>query len=237
MDCERYLEELGEEREGGVLPVHLRAHLEACPACSRLHDSLRRGRAILRSLPTVPVSDHFIEGLEQRIERWQTRRRLARRAAGAAGRFAVAGAVAALVYLLAPAFAGRLNAPGHGQRAGERVAGLPAVTVLRPLSRLAGRAEGSLFAGPADFEPEREALAPPAAPAVPLARLISARVAGNGEGAEAPTSSAVLYRRQAVPGAPQPVLVTTPSWTFAAPPVAFHFVSARARPTFPMPAR
>jgi hypothetical protein len=233
MDCERYLEELGEEREDGVLPLHLHAHLGSCPACRRLDDGLRRGRAILRSLPEIPVSARFIARLEQRIDRRETRRRIARRAAGAAGRFAVAGAVAALVYLLAPAFAGRLTGPGHPPRAGERAVGPPAVAVLRPLSRLAGSAEASLFAGPADFEPERGALAPP----VPFTRLISTAAAGSGEGGQTSLSVAGPYRRQATPGAPQPVLVTTPSWTFAAPPAAFHFVSARARPTFPTPAR
>jgi anti-sigma factor RsiW len=236
MDCERYLEELGEELQGGVPPVQLRTHLESCPACKRFHDSLRRGRAILRSIPDIPVSNRFVDRLEQRIHRRETRRRVARRAVGAVGRFAIAGAVVAVVYLLAPAFAGRLTGPGHQPRLGERGMGLPAVAVLRPLSRLAGSAEASLFAGPADFEPEKGGPAS-TAQAVPFTRLISAGVAWSGAGAQTWPSSAALYRRQASPGAPQPVLVTTPSWTFAAPPASFHFVSARALPTFPIPAR
>jgi hypothetical protein len=236
MDCDRYLEELLEEPEDGIPSAHLLRHLDACLECRRLHQSLRRGRAILRSLPVVPVSDRFVQGVERRVERLESRRRLTRRVAGTAGRFAVAGAVAALVYLLAPAFAGRLNGPGRPGASGPRVAGLPAVTVLRPLSRFAGSAEASLFAGPAGLATERDGLGSNAASAAPFTRLIAAHagVAGDADGAA--TASAV-YRRERVPGAPQPVLITTPSWTFAAPPVAFHFVSTRSRPTLPDPAR
>jgi hypothetical protein len=237
MDCERHLEELVEEPEDGVLPVHVREHLASCLDCRRLHQSMRRGRAILRSLPSVPVSDRFVHGVERRIERLETRRRVARSVAGAAGRFAVAGAVAALVYLLAPAFAGRLIGPGRPAAPGHRLAGLPAVTVLRPLSRFAGSAEASLFAGPTDLTPDRETLASPAESAAPFTRLIAAHATGTAEGVAPTTSNATGYRRQPAPGAPQPILVTTPSWTFAAPPAAFHFVSARSRSTFPTPAR
>jgi hypothetical protein len=144
----------------------------------------------------------------------------------------VAGAVAALVYLLAPEFAGRLAGPERARRAVEQWGGPPAVTVLRPFSRLADGAEESLFARPLALTTERNALASAAA----WTTLARAHVFG-GEPEQAVPSGASLYRRQAVPGAPQPVLVATPSWSFAAPPAAFHFVSAHPRPTFPTRAR
>ena len=233
MDCERCLEELAEERgEGVALPAHAREHLEICPTCRRIEVGLRRGLAILHSLPVLPPSDSFFDGLQRRIDRIETRRRLVRRAADTAGRFAVAGAVAALVYLLAPAFAGRLGLIDRTEEgAAARLGGLPAVTVLRPFSRLAGAQEGSLFAGSVDGD-----VGPgDPGPVVPWAGLLVARVAREawtGEVADAPR-----YRWQTAPDASQPVLVATPSWTFAATPAAFHFVSAPARPVFPSPRR
>lgn len=235
MDCERCLEELAEERgEGVALPAHVREHLEICPACCRIEVSLRRGLAILHSLPVLPASDSFFDRLQRRIDRFEARRRIVRRAAGTAGRFAVAGAVAALVYLLAPAFAGRLGLIGPPEEgAAARVGGLPAVSVLRPFSRLAGAQEGSLFAGSVDAD-----VGPgDPGPVVPWAGLVVARVAREARTGEAPgAADAPRYRWQTAPDESQPVLVATPSWTFAATPASFHFVSALARPV-PSPRR
>ncbi|HEY7461188.1 MAG TPA: hypothetical protein VIC59_04875 [Gemmatimonadota bacterium] len=228
MDCERCLEELAEERgEGVALPAHVREHLENCPACRRIEVGLRRGLAILHSLPVLPGSDSFFDSLQRRIDRLEARRRLVRSAAGTAGRFAVAGAVAALVYLLAPAFAGRLGLIGPPED-GARL-GLPAVTVLRPFSRLAGVQEGSLFAGSVDA-----GLGPgdPGA-VVPWAGLIVERVAREARTGAAADDDTLRYRWQIAPDESQPVLVATPSWTFSATPTSFRFVSARARPVFP----
>jgi len=235
MICERVQEELAEQREADLaLPPHLRRHLEDCPACRRFHESLSRGRAILRSLPAVPVSHDFFDGLQGRIDRLDRRLTLRRRGV-AAGRAAIAGALAAvLVSLLVPsalqraAFRGRSAPDSRGSFSGP-----PAVSVLRPFSALAELREGSLFAGPADLsarplEPAADRLDP---------ALLGLLPAGTRAGLDpAPPAGPVqAYRRRPVPEGRQPVLVATPSWTFAAPPVAFQFLNARARTTFPPP--
>jgi hypothetical protein len=111
------------------------------------------------------------------------------------------------------------------------------VSVLRPFARLVGGEEARLFAAPAELlagpgELEARPLSGAQGRFDPL--LLGLLPAGAAAVAAA-DAGRVYDRLQA--GVSQPVLVATPSWSFAASPGAFQFVTARSRPTFPRAGR
>lgn len=200
MDCERIPDTLFEEPDASPdgAPANLRTHLLGCAQCRRIHESLQRGRTLLRSLPPVPVTENFFESLQSRIHAIEERGLRRRRRARVAGRFALAGAAAVASFLVLSDTLDRRDEAPRALASTEAAEGtmLPSSSssLARPFAGLAAveafDARG-LFSLPAE---EQRRL-------MPLTWRDTGREAGV-------------------------VLVATPSLSFAAPPAAFRFVSA-----------
>ncbi|HEV2150234.1 MAG TPA: hypothetical protein VGR37_22740 [Longimicrobiaceae bacterium] len=70
MDCERFLEEYSEFRDGFLPPDESRAfeaHRDACASCARYDRVVQRGARIFCDLPELEPSDDFAARLQHRI--------------------------------------------------------------------------------------------------------------------------------------------------------------------------
>ncbi|HEX7243384.1 MAG TPA: zf-HC2 domain-containing protein [Longimicrobiaceae bacterium] len=70
VDCERFLDQYSEFRDGFLLPEESRefeAHLKACASCARYDRVVSRGTGIFRDLPELEVSEDFGARLQHRI--------------------------------------------------------------------------------------------------------------------------------------------------------------------------
>lgn len=223
MDCESVLGSLGDDEadaEDLCAARHRRDHLEACPTCRHLHEGLQRGREILRSLPAVDVSADFLQSLQLRIEALEKSRRARRRRIALAGRLGAVAAAAALALLLIPPGPGRLDLlPGWLESEGSRTGASPAGARLLQAVDAAG-SSGALETGGGEA-------------GMLFARVPQPALAGWYDLIAAVREGAVTYGRPAASGRLQPLLYAAPSWTFAAAPASFHFVSATARSAVP----
>lgn len=72
MDCNEFLDRYSEYDDSLVPPAELdrfRAHMSACPDCTRYDRVLRKGRMLARQLPSVEPSGAFVPRLHLRL--WQ----------------------------------------------------------------------------------------------------------------------------------------------------------------------
>jgi hypothetical protein len=70
VDCERFLEEYSEFRDGFLSPDEDRAfeaHLDACASCARYDRVVQRGARLLCELPELEPSEDFAARLQHRI--------------------------------------------------------------------------------------------------------------------------------------------------------------------------
>lgn len=70
LDCDRFLEEYSEFRDGFLGPEEseaFEAHLRVCRSCARYDHVVRRGAQIYRDLPELQVSEDFMPRLQHRI--------------------------------------------------------------------------------------------------------------------------------------------------------------------------
>jgi len=70
VDCDRFLEEYSDFRDGLLGREEggeFEAHLRACATCARYDRVVRRGAQLYRDLPELQVSDDFMERLQHRI--------------------------------------------------------------------------------------------------------------------------------------------------------------------------
>jgi hypothetical protein len=234
MDCERFFDSLTDDAGSGDSTARnlLHDHLDACPGCRRTHAVLQRGRAVLRSLPPLPAPDNFFERLQQRIDAFEARRRARAGRLRLAARWGSAGAAALAAFLMISVALGSLDELGgllKGARSGDSAtsgddaatfagAATPFVSVVRPLAALVG-SDGGAFEG---LSSEVAGPHPDGWPG--LYRLAATQANAGG------------YSLRPAAGV-QPVLYATPSLTFDASPVAFGFVAAHARSSFPARAR
>lgn len=125
MDCDKFLAEYSEYRDGEVSWAEreeFEAHLDACESCAHYDDVVRRGGDVLRSLPEVRVADDFMDRLRHRIYTEDLERKRAA-GRGTPGAVLATAAVAAGVSLFAwtPVM-----------QPGERLVRLPAVAAEAP---------------------------------------------------------------------------------------------------------
>jgi len=138
MDCDKFLAEYSEYRDGEVSWAEreeFEAHLDACEACARYDEVVRRGGQVLRTLPALEVSDDFMDRLKHRIYTEDLERKRAA-GRGTPGAVLATAAVAAGVALFAwtPLMAPR-----------ERLVSLPAVAAEAPRQTLVRRLLDSTF--------------------------------------------------------------------------------------------
>jgi hypothetical protein len=220
MDCDRLFEEILED-EGGSLSssMDVRRHLEQCPRCRDLRDSLRIGRTQLRSHSPAPAPPDFFLRLQNRIQAYEQRRLLRRRQLAAFARVSALTGVAVAAFLVVSVVLQELHRPARladGSGSESRIA---QVAVLRPFARMLGEMESSLFDH--RFDASRDWLSEAFAPGTWLNDALP-----------------VGTSRGQLPARTAPVLYATPSLTFAAAPVSIHFVSSLspAGPSFEHPA-
>jgi anti-sigma factor RsiW len=138
MDCDKFLAEYSEYRDGEVSWAEreeFEAHMDACEACARYDEVVRQGGQVLRSLPELEVSDDFMDRLKHRIYTEDLERKRAA-SRGTPGAVLATAAVAAGVSLFAwtPLM-----------RPSERLVSLPAVAAEAPRQTLVRRLLDSTF--------------------------------------------------------------------------------------------
>jgi hypothetical protein len=221
MDCQHLFDSMDDE--DADTSSGNSAHRATCLRCRRVHGVLERARPVLRSLSAVSPAAGFTDRLEARIARLEaTRHRRSRNLRVALG-LGSSSALAALLALLAAP-----DVPAGRERGEAQADPAAAVRIVRPLASVATQSVGGPFSAAAGAhvldETEHDF-----GEALPLSAVYGETTVGGSAVTSSNGPRVWPAAMAAAPWAtPAPVVFAAPSWSFAAAPAAFSFVSSSA---------